>query len=290
MPLTYVQHKTLSLKNHPEFDEAWLQSKIADEPSILGLGDVAMIERERSQGKAGRLDLLLWNPDENVRYEVELMLGPTDPSHIIRTIEYWDIERRRYPAYEHVAVMVAEAVTARFLNVLALFSGSIPLIAIQLNALQVGENIVLDFVRVLDQTDLRVDDEEEAAAKAPADRAYWEARSKSDVLKVLDRVHDMLKGHADGGQSLNYNRRFIGLTDGQRSRNFLLFLPRKAHLRVGAVVDAKDDWVARLEEAGLAATAKSKRVWVNLTDALLSEHGDLIGELVRTAATESKAQ
>ena len=27
-------------------------------------------------------------------------------SHIIRTIEYWDIERRRYPAYEHVAVLV----------------------------------------------------------------------------------------------------------------------------------------------------------------------------------------
>lgn len=289
MPLTYVPHTTVSLKNHPDFDEAWLQSRIADDPSILGLGDVALIERERSQGKAGRLDLLLWNPDENVRFEVELMLGPTDPSHIIRTIEYWDIERRRYPAYEHVAVLVAEAVTARFLNVLALFSGSIPLIAIQLNALQVGDSIVLDFVRVLDQTELRVDDEEEAAAKTPVDRAYWEGRSKPEVLKVVDRVHDMLKVHADG-QSLNYNRRFIGLTDGQRSRNFLLFLPRKGHLRLGVVVDARDEWVARLEETGLAATAKSKRVWVNLTDALLSEHGDLIGELVRAAAAESKIQ
>ena len=30
-----------------------------------------------------------------------------DESHIIRTIEYWDIERRRYPQYEHVAVIVA---------------------------------------------------------------------------------------------------------------------------------------------------------------------------------------
>src|SRR3989442_11609419 len=41
-------------------------------------------------------------------------------SHIIRTIEYWDNERRRYPAYEHIAVLVAEQVTARFLNVIGL--------------------------------------------------------------------------------------------------------------------------------------------------------------------------
>jgi hypothetical protein len=33
------------------------------------------------------------------------MLGATDESHIIRCIEYWDIERRRYPAYEHCAVL-----------------------------------------------------------------------------------------------------------------------------------------------------------------------------------------
>jgi len=41
------------------------------------------------------------------RYEVEIQLGATDESHIIRTIEYWDIERKRYPQYEHTAVIVA---------------------------------------------------------------------------------------------------------------------------------------------------------------------------------------
>jgi len=34
---------------------------------------------------------------------VELMLGSVAPSHIIRCIEYWDIERRRYPGYDHIA-------------------------------------------------------------------------------------------------------------------------------------------------------------------------------------------
>ncbi len=40
--------------------------------------------------KAGRLDLLLQDANQR-RYEVEIQLGATDESHIIRTIEYWDI-------------------------------------------------------------------------------------------------------------------------------------------------------------------------------------------------------
>lgn len=87
MPLTYVNPERLVLAAHPEFNEAWLQEVIASDPSILGLGDLAVIERERRQNSGGRLDLLLADPEENRRYEVELMLGATDPSHIIRTIE-----------------------------------------------------------------------------------------------------------------------------------------------------------------------------------------------------------
>ena len=44
---------------------------------------------ERRQPKAGRLDLLLSDPESLTRYEVEIQLGSTDESHIIRTIEYW---------------------------------------------------------------------------------------------------------------------------------------------------------------------------------------------------------
>jgi len=85
-------------------------------------------DKERIQSSAGRLDLLLQDPDTLKRYEVEIQLGATDESHIIRTIEYWDIERKRYPQYEHAAVIVAEEITSRFLNVIQLFNGAIPLI------------------------------------------------------------------------------------------------------------------------------------------------------------------
>lgn len=61
-----------------------------------------------------------------------------DESHLIRAIEYWDIERRRFPQYDHVAVVVAEDVTSRFLNVISLMNRTIPLIAIQLKGVEVA--------------------------------------------------------------------------------------------------------------------------------------------------------
>ena len=97
-------------------------AQVAD-TSLLGLGDFLVRDVERRQPRAGRLDSLLSEPQTATRYEVEIQLGPTDEAHIIRTIEYWDLERRRYPQYEHVAVIVAEDITSRFLNVISLFNG-----------------------------------------------------------------------------------------------------------------------------------------------------------------------
>src|SRR5512137_216595 len=108
MPLEYAKHEKISLRKHPDFSEAWLHERICEDTAMLGLGELDVIDRERPQIAGGRLDMLLADSEANTRYEVEIMLGSTDPSHIIRCIEYWDVERRRYPAYDHVAVLVAE--------------------------------------------------------------------------------------------------------------------------------------------------------------------------------------
>jgi hypothetical protein len=95
--------------------EGWLEEVIEKEPNILPLGEkLIVIERQRRQEKAGRLDLLLEDDSGDKRYEVELMLGSTDESHLIRTIEYWDIERRKWPGYDHTAVLIAEEVHGTF--------------------------------------------------------------------------------------------------------------------------------------------------------------------------------
>jgi len=126
----YVKAEFISLKSHPEINEKWVQQKIADDPSILGLGELDLKDIERPQPSGGRLDLLLHDIESNQRYEVEIQLGKSDESHIIRTIEYWDYQRKKFPQYKHCAVLVAEDITSRFLNVISLFNGNIPFIAI----------------------------------------------------------------------------------------------------------------------------------------------------------------
>ena len=80
------------------WSEDFVQNLIANDPAVLGLGDLKLQERERRQPSGGRLDLLLQSIDDQTRYAVEVQVTPTDPSHIIRTIEYWDVERRRFKA------------------------------------------------------------------------------------------------------------------------------------------------------------------------------------------------
>ena len=162
--LKYTKLQPISLRRHPDLNETWVQDVIANDPGILGLGDVVVKDRERKQPRAGRLDLLLQEIDSEKRYEVEIQLGDVDESHIIRTIEYWDIERRRYPQYDHCGVIIAESITSRFLNVIGLFNGMIPLIAIQMTAIKTESGVGLNFTKVLDEVSLGlVDDDEEVS-------------------------------------------------------------------------------------------------------------------------------
>ena len=98
MTLKFIRPERILLANHPDYTEKWVQDRIAEDPSILGPGDLVLKEKERIQPRAGRLDLLLQDAESSTRYEVEIQLGGTDEGHIIRTIEYWDIECKRYPS------------------------------------------------------------------------------------------------------------------------------------------------------------------------------------------------
>ena len=131
-------------------NEFWLQDQISDNPACLGLGELEVLAKERTQASGGRLDILLKNPEDDTMYEVEVMLGETDESHIIRTIEYWDNEKRRWPQREHYAVLVAESITRRFFNVIQLLSYSIPIIAIQVSIVESPTGRTLFFTKVLD--------------------------------------------------------------------------------------------------------------------------------------------
>jgi hypothetical protein len=240
----------ISLKGHPQLNEVWLQDRIADNPKILGLGDLLVRDRERRQPYAGRLDLLLQHPESFRRYEVEIQLGRTDESHIIRTIEYWDIERRRYPQYEHCAVLVAEDITSRFLNVIGLFNGFIPLIAIKLQAIRVDNGVGLVFTTVLNELPLGREEEEEEAREV-VDRAYWLQRGTPSTVELADRLAGAIREFAPGHE-LKYNKYYIGLAHNGQANNFVTFRPRKSVLRLEVKLPEDELLTQRLEEAGLA--------------------------------------
>src|SRR5579863_9622323 len=193
----YIKLERILLQHHSELDERWVQARIAEDPSILGLGDLVLKDKERSQPRAGRLDLLFQDAELTTRYEVEVMLGSTDESHIIRTIEYWDVERKRYPQYDHYAVIVAEDITSRFLNVIGLFNGFIPLVAIQMNAIKFGDQISLVFTTVMDQLALGLPEEDEEV-QAVTDRNYWELRGTKVTAAMADQLLDLIKSFDSG--------------------------------------------------------------------------------------------
>ena len=241
-----VTKEKISLKNNPEIKEDLIQSFIFNDPKVLGLGDLTPIQRERIQPQGGRLDVLLAD-DNGTRYEVELQLGATDPSHIIRTIEYWDTERKRYPQYDHCAVIIAEEITSRFMNVISLFNGSIPLIAIQVSAYKVGNDTLLTFTKVMDRISLGTDEEENFEI---TDRNYWENKSTTKILKTIDNIFDNLSQYVSGYE-LKYNKFYIGLSKDGIAKNFIEFKPKKIWLYFIFKGDEDTNKIEELEKAGL---------------------------------------
>lgn len=282
--MNFQKSKTVSLKAHPTYNEKWLQQQVAADPTLLGLGDLVVKDLERRQPQSGRLDMLLSDPETHTRYEVEIQLGATDEAHIIRTVEYWDIEKSRYPQYEHVAVIVAEDITSRFLNVINLFNKAIPLIAVQMRALEVGGILTLSATTVLDLARLGLDEEDEPGQAT--DRAYWIDRGSQTSVGVADGMLELIN-EVSPGMALKYNKHYIGLSRDGLPDNFVQFRARKEHLIAEFRIPRAEEVSALLGDSGIDVLEYDKR-WgryrMRLTGGDLVAHRELLVELIRRAS------
>ena len=282
--MEFTKFEKISIKNHPELNEKWVQDRIAEDPKILGLGDVILKDRERFQPHAGRLDLLLQDSELTSRYEVEIQLGSTNESHIIRTIEYWDIERKRYPQYEHTAVIIAEDITSRFLNIIGLFNGMIPLVAIQMNALKVGKQIGLVFTTVLDQMSFGLVDEDEDTRDI-VDRSYWENLGTKKTMAMADNLLEIAKGF-NPSLELKYNKFYIGLARNGQPCNFFIVKPKKDFIRFEVRLKKSDETQERLENAGLDLMGYDNR-WgyyrIRLKPGEIEKNKEILTEIIKEA-------
>lgn len=289
--MKHIKLTPIGLRNHPTINESWVHDVIANDTSILGLGDVVVKDRERIHAGAGRLDMLFQDAEGSGRYEVEIQLGPTDPSHIIRTIEYWDIERKRYPQYEHTAVIVAEDITSLFLNVISLMNGSIPIVAIQMKAVQADGGVSLFFTKVLDTVQRGMVDEDEDVNE-PTDRAYWETRAAAKTVKMADQILDLCKDFTKQIQ-LNYNKHYIGFQVEGKSCNFAVSRPKKNALNLSIRIPQTEQIDQELDQHGLALLEYDKR-WSNyrirLSTGDISKHEVLLKSLLKQAYDRRNAE
>lgn len=261
------------------FDEYWLQTQIYDNPACLGLGDLESVTREKQQSSGGRLDILLKNPEDDSMYEVEIMLGETDESHIIRTIEYWDNEKRRWPQRQHYAVLVAESITRRFFNVIQLLSHSIPIIAVQVHLIESGDHRALHFSKILDTYEEPDDGTSDGEIY---DEAFW----KKKAPWTIDAARGLLScvGDMFDAPSLRFLKNYIAIN--VAGNNHFWFHKRSADkslfgFRISD--DQLEDVSQLLDAKGISFVQKRNRFTFKCDAALIKQNEELVRQIAEYA-------
>ena len=258
------------------YDEYWLQDQIWGNPATLGLGDLDALSKERRQNSGGRLDILLKDPQDDSMYEVEVMLGDTDETHIIRTIEYWDNEKRRWPQRQHYAVLVAENITRRIFNVVHILSHSIPIIAIQVALIDVGGKKALHFTKVLDTFEEVDDGTEEQEVEVNRDfwnkKAKWTAETADFLMEVV--------GSALPEPKISYVKNYVSISVG---RNNYFWLHKrsgnKSLLGFRIAPHLADEAQKLLDDATISFTRKPKSFLITTDMAAIGANTEIYSRL-----------
>ncbi|MEO2012939.1 MAG: DUF5655 domain-containing protein, partial [Fuerstiella sp.] len=171
-----------------------------------------------------------------------------------------------------------------FLNVISLFNGHIPLIALQMSALKSGDQIGLVFSKVVDLMTFGLVDEDEEAQET-TDRAYWEKRGSSATVALADELLKFAQVH-DPEVELKYNKFYIGLAKKGQPNNFVVFRPKKKSLRIEPRIPKSESLQEKLDASNIDVMDYDKR-WgryrIRLSKEDVKEHEQLIKELFAEA-------
>jgi hypothetical protein len=220
--LNFVESEPLSLKQTIEIGEKTIQKLIVDNPSILGLGDFYPHD-ERVQFRGGRLDILLKSiEDSNVRIAAEIQLGTLDRDHLLRAWEYYLNEKSKFPQYEISCLVVSEDVDERLTPVIQDLFANKPISILLMKGWRVENKWGINFIKFFDGIPLGTEEEDDQDY-VKVDRNYWvDKRPKG--LPLVDEFLKLIQQVAPE-MSLNYNKHYIGLTNTNRSNNFVSFKP-----------------------------------------------------------------
>lgn len=269
--------KTLDLVSIRDqgLDEFWLQDYICQNPACLGLGDIELVSKEKKQSSGGRLDILMKGSDEEL-YEIEVMLGETDETHIIRTIEYWDIEKKKRPKRQHTAVLVAEKINTRFYNVINLLSHSVPIIGIQANLYRSGDDISMVFTKIIDSFE-EPEIEEEGEVLHGFEFLKGKSPETAQVIEILTPIivsssSDNRINHRKNGATV-----FIG---GSKKMTIARRGNKQASVQYKVSDEERNSIEELLDANSIAYDFKNGFIRIWLTPTSLSEHIDVHREII----------
>lgn len=162
-----------------------------------------------------------------------------------------------------------------------LFNGAMPLIAIQMQALKVGEHVTLVFTKVVDVVSRGLVDEEEVAQ--PTSRKDWEEKASHASLNLVDHLFNSIK-QFDPALQLSYKKHYVGLAKDGQADNFVSFCPQKNSLILRVKIPKSEEFEQKIDQAGLETPEYNARfnyypIRVGKDD--VQNHSDLLKEVMR---------
>ena len=168
------------------------------------------------------------------------------------------------------------------MNVISLFNGTIPLIAIQLSAYKQGDDYSIAFTKVLDRILPQDDNNEQLVV---TDRKYWENKSTPAMLECVDKIYGSL-GNLIEGYVLKYNKFYISIIKNGLSKNFLVFRPKKSVLHLTCRGESNEPLLEKLENEGLDIDYDEQKKEYKLTIKSFSEYEQnksIIDEMIKNS-------
>jgi len=161
-----------------------------------------------------------------------------------------------------------------------------PLIAIQMQALKLGDSMTLVFTKVMDELSRGLVDDDEDAQAAPTDRAYWEEkRGTKATVALANKMLETLR-EFDPTLNLKHNKFYIGLEKDGQPYNFVSFRPKKNQLNFELKLPQTDAIDEKIDQAELDTLEYNKR-WglyrLRLTKNDIQSKSEVLKELCQMA-------
>ena len=112
-----TRKRKISIKNK-NINEKFVQEYFEENINFLGFTNGILLDKEEIQAGSKRLNMLFQESGTKRCYIVGIKLGNLDKDHIEKTIEYWNLSKKKYPKFEHCITFYVGNITGEAMTLL----------------------------------------------------------------------------------------------------------------------------------------------------------------------------